>query len=120
MIGLGDYILMAPPVYPPVVDAWHAIPADQVASFAPFGFCLADCWDPAPLAAGASGAYGLGDVALTSPGGYFGAGGDFSSWGLAEWATVALGLYVVASLLGDTRRHVRKARKAVGAYRSTK
>lgn len=63
------------------------------------------------------------DIPVTAPGGYFSSGMDFSQWGIAEWGTVAAGVYVLFSLVGDVKRHARKSRAAskaaAKAYRST-
>jgi hypothetical protein len=40
---------------------------------------------------------------------------DLSSWGLAEWGSILVGGYLVASLVGDVgaaRKRVRKARSS--------
>jgi hypothetical protein len=36
---------------------------------------------------------------------------DISTWGVGEWGIVALGLYLVGSLMGDTKRATKKIRK---------
>jgi hypothetical protein len=56
-------------------------------------------------------------ISLSAPDGYFSTG-DMSQWGLEEWATVGAGVYLLLSLWDDTKRHVRKTRKAAKAYRS--
>lgn len=63
---------------------------------------------------------GSTQIALSSPGGYFASGSDFSQWGLEEWGTVAGVFYILKSIVSDTKRQVRKVRKAGKAYRSTK
>jgi hypothetical protein len=51
--------------------------------------------------------------------GLFDSGLDVSQWGLGEWAAVAVGVYVLGSLVGDTRRAGRRAGRAVkSSYRS--
>jgi hypothetical protein len=57
-------------------------------------------------------------IQLTAPGGYFSTT-DFTQWGLEEWGTVAGAAYFLFSLIGDTKKHVRKARRAAKAYQST-
>jgi hypothetical protein len=61
---------------------------------------------------------GMGDVQLTAPGGLF--TGDASDWGIMEWGMIAAGIYVVFSLVGDAKKHGRKARAGARAYRSAK
>lgn len=82
------------------------------------GLGCADC--------GCGGCSGLGQgsinvfgttIPLSAPDGLF--TGSFTSWGLEEWGIVAAGLYLLFSLIGDTKRHVRKTRKAARAYKST-
>lgn len=36
---------------------------------------------------------------------------DFTTWGVGEWATVALGVYLLSSMFGDTRRVARSVSK---------
>jgi hypothetical protein len=36
---------------------------------------------------------------------------DWTAWGLGEWATIGLGLYVGMSILGDVGRGARKVKK---------
>jgi hypothetical protein len=48
---------------------------------------------------------------------------DISQWGIGEWVAVALGVYLVGSVIGDTRRAGRAAAGRVksgyrGAVRS--
>ena len=54
--------------------------------------------------------------------GLFDAGFDFSQWNWTEWALVALGAYVVVSMINDTRsavvtvrRKARGVRKAIAS-----
>lgn len=126
-LGLANYISLSPPVYPPIVDEWNSIPASQIATFTPDGFNSRQCFTgmgdilqgwafTTPQTINSAGT-GLGDFALTAPGGFF-ATGDFTQWGIAEWGAIGLGIYAGLSLIGDTKRHVRKARKASKAYRS--
>lgn len=56
-------------------------------------------------------------IPLSSPGGYFASGMDWSTWGLEEWGTVGVGVYLLLSLWGDTKRQVRKSKAAAKAYR---
>jgi hypothetical protein len=107
--GLADYVSIPPCAYPPIVQQWESIPLAQISSFTPDGFSNRDCFNCGQ---------GLGSIELTAPGGYFATGGDFTTWGIAEWGTVILGVYAGLSLIGDTKRHVRKSRKAARAYRS--
>lgn len=75
----------------------------------------------------APGARGLGDdpntlsigglsINVMSPTGYF--TGSITDWGIAEWGTIAGGLYLVGSFWGDVKSVSRKTRKAARAYRS--
>jgi hypothetical protein len=55
--------------------------------------------------------------------GLFDSGLDISQWGIGEWVAVALGVYLVGSVIGDTRRAGRAAAGRVksgyrGAVRS--
>lgn len=45
---------------------------------------------------------------------------DFTTWGVAEWGTVALGVYLVGSLFSDTRGLGRRIRKASRRRRAIK
>jgi hypothetical protein len=70
----------------------------------------------------APGGGGLADISqATAPGGLFSTL-DVTQWGWGEWVVVFGGLYFVGSLMGDTKRAVRKttaASKAAGkAFRS--
>src|SRR5271156_1466668 len=47
---------------------------------------------------------GSTEVPLSAPGGLFSSGLDFTQWGLEEWGTVAVGLYVLKSLWADTKK----------------
>jgi hypothetical protein len=137
MPGLADYLPIPACPYPDIVQEWAAISDQQVATFTPPGFVQGDCfrglgdvvggWNfSTPQMISADGR-GLGDdstaitigstsINLISPSGFF--QGDVSTWGIAEWGTVALGIYAVSSLIGDAKTHARKARKAARAYRS--
>ena len=130
MMGLGEYLSIPTCPYPPIVQEWAQIPDALVQSFTPDGFCNGDCFSAGqglgdvvngwgfsvPQFINASGT-GLGDVAITSPNGYF-ATFDFTQWGVAEWGTALAAVYLLMSAIGDTKRHVRKARKAYSSYRS--
>jgi hypothetical protein len=83
--GLADYIPFFPCPYPIVVEEWAQVPAP-------------------PCPAGMS---GLGDIAVTAPGGYF-ATMDFTQWGVAEWGTVTAGVYLLMSAIGDTKRAAKR------------
>jgi hypothetical protein len=134
--GLAEYIAFPPCPYPPIVGEWDSIPDAQVATFTPPDFQVRDCyqgmgdyltgWSTGLQSLNANGGLGddsttatIGSMALTSPGGYFASGGDFSQWGIAEWGTVILGVYTGLSLIGDTKRAARKTRKAARAFKST-
>jgi hypothetical protein len=45
---------------------------------------------------------GTATINLSAPGGYFSTG-DFTQWGLEEWATVAAAAYFLLSLWADTK-----------------
>ena len=49
--------------------------------------------------------------------GLFDSGLDFSQWGWMEWATVAFGVYVVGSVLGDVGRGVQRGQRTVRRVR---
>lgn len=135
--GLAEYIALAPCPYPPIVAEWESIPDSQVATFTPPDFSPRDCfaglgdyisgWQvdlqqitPSGQGLGDDATPTIGSMALTSPGGYFASGGDFSQWGIAEWGTVLMGVYTGLSLIGDAKRTVRKAGKARKAFKSAK
>jgi hypothetical protein len=42
--------------------------------------------------------------------GLFDSGGDWTSWGVGEWLTIAGGVYFVMSIFGDVGRGVGKVR----------
>lgn len=52
--------------------------------------------------------------------GYFDTGLDYTGWGVAEWATVAFGVYVVFSTVSTTARATRAARALPGERRKRK
>jgi hypothetical protein len=117
MSGLAEYLPIPSCPYPDIVAQWEAIPAQQVAGFTPEGFSSHDCfqglgdylvdWNfTVPQRINGQGT-GLGDIAMTAPGGYF-ASMDFTQWGVAEWGTVAGGVYFLMSLLGDAKRGVKR------------
>lgn len=133
--GLAEYVALTPCPYPPIVAEWDAIPDSQVESFTPPDFSVRSCysgmgdylpnWNTGLQSLDGNG-QGLGDdatatiggMALTSPGGFFASGADFSQWGIAEWVTVLMGVYTGLSLIGDAKRTARKAGKARKAFRS--
>jgi hypothetical protein len=45
---------------------------------------------------------------------------DFTSWGIAEWAVVGVGAYLVLSLAGDTRRAAVRVKRSVRRRRNGK
>jgi hypothetical protein len=49
--------------------------------------------------------------------GLFDSGMDFTTWGAPEWAIVAIGLYSVLSLLGDTKRGYERTKRIGKAVR---
>lgn len=74
---------------------------------------------PYQLPRGMGDAISIGGFSINtiSPEGYF--QGSITDWGIAEWGTIFGGIYVLGSLWGDTKKVVRKSRKAARAYRST-
>jgi hypothetical protein len=38
---------------------------------------------------------------------------DISTWGVGEWGAVALGVYLLFSLMGDTQRTVKRVRRSL-------
>ena len=49
--------------------------------------------------------------------GLFDSGIDFTTWGPAEWAVVAVGAYAAFSLMGDTKRGYARTRRIGKAVR---
>ena len=95
--GLGDYVDFAPCPYPAIVDAFNSIPSSDI---------------PQPMMPqqyGCCNGSGLGDFAVTAPGGFFASGIDFTQWGLAEWMTIIAGGYMVASTFWTTTSAVKFA-----------
>lgn len=50
------------------------------------------------------GCSGTCECAAASGLGLFDSGFDLTQWGIAEWATVGIGLYLATSLFGDVKR----------------
>lgn len=99
--GLAEYLATGSCPTPAIVQEWEQIPDSLVQSFTSPGFCVGDCF---------SAGQGLGDVAMSAPGGYFSTM-DFSQWGVEEWATVALGVYLLSSLWQDTKTVSKRIRR---------
>ena len=127
MSGLAEYISFEHCPYPPIVQEWGAIDEQLVSTFTPAGFTQRDCfhglgdivggWNfDTPQTINSAGT-GLGDLTFTAPDGYFSTG-DMSQWGMAEWGTVIGGVYMLFSLIGDTKRTARKTKRAARAFRS--
>ena len=49
--------------------------------------------------------------------GLFDSGADFSQWGVAEWAVIGLGAYVVLSIAGDVAGTGKKVRRSIRTRR---
>ena len=45
---------------------------------------------------------------------------DWTTWGAGEWTAIAVGAYVLMSLVGDTKRTAVRSRAAAKAFRSAK
>lgn len=142
--GLAEYVPFDPCPCPAVAIDWEWIPSDQLPAGNPgwtsnqplcaglgdilsgwrfpvpqslngqgtgLGDFLANFSFPVPQSLNGQGT-GLGDFTLTAPGGYFAT--SPAQWGVAEWVTVAAGVYLGASAFGDAKRaapHLRKASK---------
>lgn len=127
MSGLADYLAIPTCPYPPIVQEWESIPSGQVASFAPEGFQAGDCFaglgDYIPgwgvgLQQLAPGGRGLGDIALTAPGGYFASGIDFTQWGALEWLSTLGGVWILFSTFWTTKSAVSYAKEGVKRSKS--
>lgn len=105
--GLGEYINFFPCPYPTIVEQW------QQTSPPGMGDYLSKFAYVTPQYIGGNGNTGLGDLALTSPGGYFASGANVAQWGAAEWGTAIAGVYLFGSAIGDAKRVGKKA-KTVG------
>lgn len=119
--GIGDYEHTGNwqwEYYPPPYDFLR--PADSVAM-------------PPPVLGGASVVpSGLGCGGGCGCGGTCGGGGgrhdhaglglfdsmDWTTWGLGEWTAIAIGSYVLLSVIGDTKRTVTRTKKAAKAFKS--
>ena len=107
----GDWEWM---YYPPPYD--FLAPADSVAVPAPILYTpsrgLSGCGCGGTCGGcGDDHSHGLG---------LFDSGFDLSGWGVAEWGTVAFGVYVLAKVFGDAKRvgtKVRKVSRGVKAKR---
>ncbi len=82
--GLGEYVEFFPCPYPEVVDQFNQVPP------------------PVLIANGDPCACGMG---------VFDAGLNFDQWGVAEWATVAVGAYLAISLFQDSTRAASRVRR---------
>lgn len=76
----------------------HWGPGTSMVQFTPPAYGMAGC------GCGCGGKCGMG---------LFDSGGDFTQWGVAEWAVVGVGAYLVLSLAGDTRRTVQGVKRTV-------
>lgn len=99
LAGKWDWLYYPPPYDFLATSQPAPLPAPIIYTPAGLGGCGCGCND----GCGCGGGLGLFDSGL-----------DLNQWGIAEWGTVAVGAYLVLSLLGD----LGSARKKVGRYKS--
>lgn len=93
------YVDFFPCPYPQV------LPATGLGDYiSPFGFTT-----PQYLTPGNCRGLGCAGTGCNCGMGLFDSGLDFSAWSYAEWAIVALGLYVVVSITNDVKRGASRA-----------
>lgn len=66
---------------------------------------------------GCGGDCGCGGTCQGTGLGLFDSGFDFTTWGIPEWSVVGLGVYVLFSAFGDTRRGVQRVGRVGKAVR---